>query len=65
MHYDPALLERKSILVLTKCDALPGGTGGVDEKLLRLHETTVPISAVNGEGLEKLLREIAVVLRGT
>ncbi len=58
MHYDPVLLERRSILALTKCDALPGGVRGVDPALLRLHECTVPISAVSGEGIDVLLREI-------
>jgi GTP-binding protein len=63
MHYDPALLERRSILALTKCDALPGGAHGVDGKLLRLHERTVPISSVSGDGIEALVREIGALLR--
>lgn len=63
MRYDPALLERRSILVLTKCDALPGGAAGVDPKLLRLHEHTVAISAVGQQGLDRLLREVAMRLR--
>jgi GTP-binding protein len=63
LHYDPVLLERRSILALTKCDALPGGTRGVDAKLLRLHERTVPVSSVSGEGIESLLREIGGMLR--
>lgn len=63
MRYDPVLLERKSILVLTKCDALPGGVKGVDPALLRLHERTIPISAVGKQGLTELLREVATMLR--
>jgi GTP-binding protein len=63
LRYDPVLLERKSILVLTKCDALPGGTGGVDTALLGLHERVVPISAVGNQGLDELIREVAVLLR--
>ncbi|HEU4364097.1 MAG TPA: GTPase ObgE [Candidatus Krumholzibacteria bacterium] len=63
MHYDPVLLERRSILALTKCDVLPGGVKGVDPALLRLHECTVPISAVSGEGLDVLLKEIGRRLR--
>jgi GTPase involved in cell partitioning and DNA repair len=62
MRYDPALLERKSILLLTKCDVLPGGVGGVDPALFRLHERTVPISAVTREGLDVLLREVIKLL---
>ena len=61
---DPVLLERPSILALTKCDVLPGGTGGVDPKLLRLHERTVPISAVSGQGIEALVHAIARILQG-
>ena len=63
MRYDPVLLERKSILLLTKCDALPGGVKGVDPKLLQLHERTIPISAVSREGLDRLLREVMMLLR--
>jgi GTP-binding protein len=63
MHYDPVLLERKSILALTKCDVLEGGVAGVDPGLLALHERTVPISAVSGEGLVRLKREMRRLLR--
>jgi GTPase len=63
MHYDPVLLERRSILALTKCDALPGGIKGVDPQLLSLHERTIPISAVTGDGIEELKRAIRVLLR--
>lgn len=63
MHYDPVLLERRSILALTKCDALEGGASGVDPALLGLHERTVPISAVSGEGIERLKQEIRRLLR--
>lgn len=58
MHHDPVLLERRSILALTKCDALPGGVKGVPPELLKLHECTVPISSVSGEGIDALLREV-------
>ena len=63
MHYDPVLLERRSILALTKVDVLLGGASGVDPALLRLHECTVPISAVSREGIDVLLREIEKRLR--
>jgi len=62
-RYDPVLLERKSILVLTKCDQLPGGVTGVDPELLKLHEPTVAISAVARQGLDQLLGKVAMVLR--
>ncbi|HEX5131587.1 MAG TPA: GTPase ObgE [Candidatus Krumholzibacteria bacterium] len=63
MHHDPVLLERRSILALTKCDVLPGGVAGVDPELLRLHECTVPMSSVSREGLDGLLRELRKRLR--
>ncbi|HET6349508.1 MAG TPA: GTPase ObgE [Candidatus Krumholzibacteria bacterium] len=63
MRYDPVLLERRSILVLTKCDALPGGVKGVDPSLLRLHDPTVAISAVGKQGLDVLMREVMMRLR--
>lgn len=63
MRYDPALLERRSILVLTKCDTLPDGVRGVDPKLLALHERTIPISAVTKQGLDELIREVTMLLR--
>jgi GTPase len=62
MHYDPVLLERRSILALTQCDKLQGGTRGVDPKLLQLHERTIPMSAVSREGLDELLRAVSQVL---
>jgi hypothetical protein len=57
------LLERRSILLLTKCDALPGGVSGVDPVLLRLHEPTIAISAVSRQGLDDLMREVTMLLR--
>ncbi len=65
MRYDAVLLERQSILVLTKCDVIAGGAGGVDPELLRLHDPTVPISAVGRAGHSTdLVREvIATVAR--
>lgn len=63
MHHDPVLLERRSILALTKCDVVEGGVKGVDPALMRLHECTVPISAVSGEGMDVLLKEIGKRLR--
>jgi GTP-binding protein len=58
LRYDPQLLERPSLLVLTKCDLLEDGVEGVGSDVRRTHERTVPISAVSREGLEELLSEI-------
>ncbi len=63
MRYDPVLLGRRSILVLTKCDQLPGGVRGVDPELLRLHDPTIAISAVGKQGLDELLRKVMMLLR--
>jgi GTPase len=63
MRYDAVLLERKSILVLTKCDQLPGGVKGVDPELLKLHDPTLAISAVSRQGLDQLLGKVAMMLR--
>jgi len=63
MRYDPVLLERRSILVLTKCDQLPGGVRGVDPALFKLHDPTVAISAVGRQGLDDLQREVMKLLR--
>jgi GTP-binding protein len=63
MRYDAVLLERKSVLVLTKCDQLPGGVKGVDPELLKLHDPTLAISAVSRQGLDQLLGKVAMLLR--
>ncbi len=55
LRYDPVLLERPSILALTKCDLLLGGTDGVDPDLLGIHSTVIPISAITGDGVRSLL----------
>lgn len=63
LHHDPVLLERKSILALTKCDTLAEGVRGVDAALLRMHERTIPISAVTRDGIDDLVHAIARLLR--
>jgi GTP-binding protein len=63
MRHDAALLERPSLLVITKCDLIEGGVAGVDEGVLDAHDKTVPISAVNKEGLQELLNVIKNTLR--
>jgi GTP-binding protein len=63
LRYDPVLLERPSVLVLTKCDLIENGTAGVDGDLLQIHERVVPVSAVNHEGINKLLSVMKTALR--
>jgi GTP-binding protein len=63
LHHDPVLLERPSVLVITKCDLIDGGTAGVDKDLLCIHENTAPISAVKQEGLKELLSIVKNALR--
>jgi len=62
LRYDPMLLERPSVLALTKCDLIEGGTGGVDPNLLRIHSKVFPISAVTKEGIEALLKGLWTAL---
>ncbi|NIM19518.1 MAG: GTPase ObgE [Candidatus Latescibacteria bacterium] len=62
LYYDPAILEKRSLIALTKCDLLPGGIRGVDPSLLSLHQKVVPISSVSREGLDELIRAIGSAL---
>ena len=52
---DPVLLEKPSVLALTKCDLLEGGIAGVDPTLLKIHLKVYPISSITREGIEPLL----------
>ncbi len=56
--YDSKILEKRSVLALTKCDLLPKGIHGVDEKLFELHHDVIPISSVTGDGVAELLRAV-------
>lgn len=58
LHHDPSLLERPSVLALTKCDLLEGGIEAVDPKLLGIHERVFPISALSKEGLGPLIESL-------
>lgn len=62
LRYDPMLLERPSILALTKCDLIEGATKGVDPELLRIHSKVCPISSVTKEGIGSLLKGLREVL---
>ena len=55
LRYDPILLERPSVLALTKCDLIEGGIAGVDPELLKIHSKVIPISSLSREGLKPLL----------
>jgi GTP-binding protein len=63
LHHDPALLEKPSVLVLTKCDLIEGGVKAVDESLLGIHDRVVPISSVSKEGLSELLSVVKDTLQ--
>ena len=63
LHYDPVLLERPSVLVLTKCDLIRDGLRGVDKALMDIHDKTAPISAVTKEGLNKLMEYVVRALK--
>jgi GTP-binding protein len=58
LRYDPMLLERPSVLALTKCDLIEGGIEGVDRELLKIHSRVVPISSISREGLNPLLAKL-------
>jgi len=62
LRYDPMLLEKPSILALTKCDLIEGATKGVDPELLRIHSKVCPISSVTKEGIGPLLKELRKVM---
>ena len=55
LHYDPQLLERPSLVALTKCDLLEDGVDGVSPELLKVHAKVYPISAVARSGLDALV----------
>jgi GTP-binding protein len=63
LKYDPALLELPSVLAITKSDLVPDGAHGVPERLRRLHEKTVVISAVARRGLDDLVGLLTNLLR--
>jgi GTP-binding protein len=56
--YESKILEKRSVLALTKCDLLPEGIHGVDKKLFELHHDVIPISSVSGDGVDSLLHAI-------
>jgi len=62
LRHDPLLLEKPSILALTKCDLIEGGTKGVDAGLLGIHSKVFAISSVTKEGLGPLLRGLKQAL---
>jgi GTP-binding protein len=63
MRYDDVLLERPSVLVLTKCDLLERGVAGVPPELRGIQDRFAAISAVTREGLDQLLAVIRDALR--
>ncbi len=63
LHHDSKLLEKPSVVALTKCDLVEGGIAGVDPRLLQLHAKVFPISALKREGLETLLHGLRAALQ--
>jgi GTP-binding protein len=63
LRHDPVLLERPSVLVLTKCDLIENGIAGVDDSLKDIHERVIPISAITKEGINELLSLMTAILR--
>ncbi|RPI05628.1 MAG: GTPase ObgE [Ignavibacteriae bacterium] len=63
--YNPAILKKKKIVVLTKCDIAEEGEKKKFAKMkFGRGVVTVPISAVTGEGVRDLLDEMWKVLSG-
>ncbi len=60
MRYDPTILERPSMLVVTKQDAMPGEP---DSGLLDLHDNVAVISAVARMGVEPLVMRVKEMLQ--
>ncbi len=65
LRYDPALLEKPSVLALTKCDLLENGVDGVSEELLGLHANGVPVSSVARKGMKALVDALHEALLST
>jgi GTP-binding protein len=63
LKYNPSLLELPSVLAVTKSDLLAGGADGIPERVKKLHERTVVISAVARKGLDELVRALTTLLR--
>jgi GTP-binding protein len=55
LRHDPKLLEKPSIVALTKCDLIDGGIEGIDRRLFEIHSKVFPISSLKKEGLRQLL----------
>lgn len=61
LHYNPRLLEKPSLLALTKID-LVGGVAGLPPELRKIHPQVYPISSLTKEGLKELHQGIARTL---
>jgi GTP-binding protein len=60
-HFDPALLVRPEIVVVSKCE-LPGAADVADRLATHLQRPVLSISAVSGYGLPKLIEAILAQL---
>lgn len=60
-EHDPKLLERPSLVVLSKADALgPDAQQRADEIAALIGQPVLPLSALNGTGLDRLLTALAL-----
>ena len=63
LQYDATLLEKPSLVALTKCDLIVGGVDGLDSGVFGFHSRIYPISSLSREGLGRLVGELQNVLR--
>jgi len=62
LRYDPVLLEKPSVLALTKCDLLEEGAAAVGREPFGIRSRVHPISAVTGEGIGTLLEALVTAV---
>jgi GTPase involved in cell partitioning and DNA repair len=60
-EHDPSLLERPSLVVLSKADALgPDADARASEVAALIGQPVLPLSSVDGTGVERLLTALAL-----
>lgn len=63
LQYDPRLLEKPSVVALSKCDLLDKDTDDAKNRFRAFQGAVYPISSLTKEGLDSLVRELASMLR--